>query len=40
MRGHRGHQLVAGTIATVLVTLFAPLVAEYAVQLGRRSTSC
>jgi len=25
---------VAGTIATVLVTLFAPLVAEYAVQLG------
>jgi putative tricarboxylic transport membrane protein len=25
---------VAGTIATVLVTLFAPLVAEYAVKLG------
>jgi putative tricarboxylic transport membrane protein len=34
--GHGGHRLsfVAGTIATVLVTLFAPLVAEYAVKLG------
>ena len=31
---------VAGTIATVLVTLFAPMVAEFAVHSGRPSTSC
>ncbi len=31
---------VAGTVATVVVTLFAPTVADFAVRLGRPSTSC
>jgi putative tricarboxylic transport membrane protein len=31
---------VAGTVATVVVTLFAPYVADFAVKLGRPNTSC
>ena len=39
--GHLGHRLfVAGTIATILVTLFAPIVAKYAVLLGPPEYFC